>query len=206
MMLLKLLSKTSEAKATTVPAHKRPQARLAANTLPNPLESEPLPATPGGFAAELRAMQNKAFCESERYQGQQNRADRVGALPILLELERKVVKRFKKLGIPMFSVYVMRSRAEQAELFARKKTKAKPGESPHQYGLAFDIIHGVKGYELTDRQWLLVKHIVFETAQSLGVKLRWGGDWDGDGNIYDNQLFDPAHFEIANWREIGTKR
>lgn len=151
-------------------------------------------------------MQNKAFCASERYQGQQNRAGRVGALPALLEVERKAVKRFKKLGVPMFAVCVMRSHAEQREAFARGKSKAQPGQSPHQYGLAFDLIHGIKGYELTDRQWLLVKHIVFEVAASCGVKLRWGGDWDGDGDIYDNQLFDPAHFEIANWRDIGAKR
>lgn len=190
----------------TAPAYLRPEARLAANTLPNPLEEEPLPVTPGGFAAELRAMQNKAFCASERYQKQQSRADRVGALPALLEVERKAVKRFKRLGVPMFALCVMRSHAEQREAFARGKSNAQPGQSPHQYGLAFDLIHGVKAYELTDRQWLLVKHIVFEVAQSCGVKLRWGGDWDGDGDIYDNKLFDPAHFEIANWRDIGTKR
>lgn len=32
---------------------------------------------------------------------------------------------------------------------------------------------------------------------SLGVKIRWGGDWDGDGDIRDQRFNDLVHFELA---------
>jgi len=32
-------------------------------------------------------------------------------------------------------------------------------------------------------------------AASIGIKLRWGGDWDGDGKVRDNRFNDLPHFE-----------
>ena len=29
-------------------------------------------------------------------------------------------------------------------------------------------------------------------------RLRWGGDWDRDGDLTDNILFDGPHFEIIS--------
>ena len=33
-------------------------------------------------------------------------------------------------------------------------------------------------------------------GETLGVKLRWGGDWDGDNNTYDQKFHDLGHIEI----------
>jgi len=33
-------------------------------------------------------------------------------------------------------------------------------------------------------------------AQKLGIPLRWGGDWDRDGDITDNKFQDLPHFEL----------
>ena len=33
-------------------------------------------------------------------------------------------------------------------------------------------------------------------ADSLGLEIRWGGDWDGDGDFHDQTLVDLVHFEI----------
>ncbi len=158
------------------------------------------------FTADLRDMIDRAFCEGQRYKEQQHRADLTNAHPALLEVLRKSVRRLKKMGVPVFAHCVLRSPSDQARLYAKGLSNAKPGESPHQYGLAFDLIHGVKAWNLTDRQWAIIKHVVFEVAAACGVKLRWGGDWDGDGDIHDQRLYDPAHFELADWRDIGTKR
>ena len=35
----------------------------------------------------------------------------------------------------------------------------------------------------------------FAAAKELGVKLRWGGDWDGDGNTKEHKLQDWGHIE-----------
>lgn len=37
---------------------------------------------------------------------------------------------------------------------------------------------------------------VVQMAQDLGVSLRWGGDWDGDGDRSDQTFNDLVHFEL----------
>ena len=36
------------------------------------------------------------------------------------------------------------------------------------------------------------------TALHLGVRLRWGGDWDGDWQTRDNAFDDLAHYELED--------
>ena len=38
--------------------------------------------------------------------------------------------------------------------------------------------------------WVMAK------AKEMGIKLRWGGDWDNDFNIAEHRLIDMPHFEI----------
>lgn len=44
--------------------------------------------------------------------------------------------------------------------------------------------------------FIKVKDIVFEEANKLGIKLTWGADWDGDGNIAEHKLQDYPHYEL----------
>lgn len=145
-------------------------------------------------ASELRGMIDRSFLLSERHKGQHNRADRSRGHPTLLEFERVLIKRFAKLGVPMFAHCVYRNDVEQQSLYARGLSKAKPGQSAHNHGLAVDIVHGTKAWDLTRKQWDLVGHVGKEVAASLGIKVEWGGDWS---------FYDPAHWELANWRDIG---
>lgn len=39
---------------------------------------------------------------------------------------------------------------------------------------------------------------VLNVAKNLGIELVWGGDWDGDLNIKDQNLDDLPHFELKN--------
>lgn len=34
------------------------------------------------------------------------------------------------------------------------------------------------------------------TAQQMGIKIRWGGDWNGNFDLKDQNFFDLPHFEI----------
>jgi len=38
---------------------------------------------------------------------------------------------------------------------------------------------------------------VLGVASQLGVKLRWGGDWDSDRNVAEETFRDLPHFELA---------
>nr|QJB21342.1 MAG: hypothetical protein [Microvirus sp.] len=147
------------------------------------------------YGAELRAIMDRPFTHSERYKAQQTRALRAGAHPDVIEFERRLVARFRKLGVPMWAHCFVRSDADQNALFVRGLSKARAGESPHNYGLAVDIVHGTKAWELTRKQWELVGHVGKEVARQLGIDVEWGGDW---------KFYDPAHWELSSWRDIGT--
>lgn len=153
------------------------------------------PSSAAAFGAELRGMRDRAFCLSERYKAQQTRVPRAGSHPDIVEFERRLVARCRKIGVPLFAHCFLRSAAEQNKLFAAGTTKARAWESPHNYGLAVDIIHGTKAWDLTRKQWEIVGHMGKEVAAQLGLKVVWGGDW---------KFYDPAHWELANWRDIGS--
>lgn len=37
----------------------------------------------------------------------------------------------------------------------------------------------------------------FAAAHDLGIQIRWGGDWDGDGSTKDQKLSDLGHIELV---------
>lgn len=105
------------------------------------------------------------------------------------------IKRMRGAGIPMFASEMMRDRKRQDELFAQGRSSAPAGMSPHQYGLAVDIIHSKKGWKLTKREWEIYGHIGDEVAQMAGLKIESGKTW--------TKPWDPAHWQIIDWREIA---
>lgn len=151
---------------------------------------------PDAYAKELQGMVDRAFCYSQKWGEQQMRADRHGAQPELLEFERKLIKRAFKLGIPLFAHSVNRTSVEQNRLFKEGRSKARAGESPHNFGAAVDLIHGTKGWGLTRKQWAILGHLGKELAVALTLDVTWGGDW---------KFYDPAHWELTDWRAIRAQ-
>ncbi|MFC3705921.1 M15 family metallopeptidase [Devosia honganensis] len=138
-------------------------------------------------------MRDREFLASLRHQEQQFRAGREGAHPFIVAFEGRFIRRMRALGVPMFAHEVWRMPERQDELYRAGRSKAKAGQSPHNFGCAVDLVHGTQGWNLNDQQWSLIGHVGKEVALSLGVKLVWGGDW---------KFYDPAHWELADWRVI----
>lgn len=161
--------------------------------------SEPETPIPPGMGNALRGMANGPFLLTRNYQEQQWRAERKGAHPNILIWEKIVVKRLAAVNVPMFSHEIIRGLDRQMQLYNEGFSKAKPGSSAHQYGCADDLIHGVKAWDLSTEAWLLIGHIGKDVARQLGVPIVWGGDWKKPGQKLG---WDPAHWELANWREI----
>ena len=46
--------------------------------------------------------------------------------------------------------------------------------------------------------WCQLSGAMFDAAKELGITLRWGGDWDMDGDTTDQSFNDWAHFELVN--------
>lgn len=79
----------------------------------------------------------------------------------------------------------------------RIRTKAAPGQSYHNYGLAFDVVHLLKGgksidYHSSDDEWW---NEIGKIGKAFG--LEWGGDWEN--------FVDRPHFQYRagkHWRDM----
>ena len=47
----------------------------------------------------------------------------------------------------------------------------------------------------TERFIVYARHVLAK-AKELGISIRWGGDWDGDGDMTDQRFMDLVHFEL----------
>lgn len=99
--------------------------------------------------------------------------------------------------------HTLRTMDEQAKLYAQGRTlpgpqvtKAKPGQSPHNFGMAFDIcfVGKVPYPPDKDPRWLKLGML----AESLG--LSWGGP-NGKG---DRFTWDRPHFERPDWKKASS--
>lgn len=90
-----------------------------------------------------------------------------------------------------------RTLERQAQLLAEKKTQVKFGKHNVNPSDAVDVAPLVDGKpELNDREQLsFFAGFVLATACSLGIKLRWGGDWNQNLSIKDNAWDDLFHYE-----------
>lgn len=121
--------------------------------------------------------------------------------PKLQPMATRLIEMAKEKGINAKVIAGLRTHAEQDKLYAQGRskpgdvvTKAKGGQSIHNYGLAFDIgifsdddktYHGESPYYKT----------VGQLGKSLG--LTWGGDW---------KFVDEPHFEYPHGKSIAQLR
>jgi len=89
----------------------------------------------------------------------------------------------------------LRSQERQNELVAQGKSKTKFGK--HVAGKALDL--APYPIDWNDRErFHYMGGLIRGIGHSLGVKIRWGGDWDSDGEIKDNAFDDLVHVEIRD--------
>tara|TARA_R110000796_G_scaffold33027_1_gene85945 strand:- start:5853 stop:6233 length:381 start_codon:yes stop_codon:yes gene_type:complete len=89
----------------------------------------------------------------------------------------------------------VRSKERQEQLLAQGKTKTK--YSKHITGKAVDLAPYPINWE--DREMFhYMGGMLRGIGQSMGLKIRWGGDWDSDGDINDNKFDDLVHVEIKD--------
>lgn len=96
-----------------------------------------------------------------------------------------------------------RAPERQNELYASGESKAKAGESAHNYSPSFgvDIIPHPLGYADGQFMLLLAGHII-GVAEKMGYKVTNGSDWDRDGMTIDTNFKDFWHFELTDWRKM----
>jgi len=85
----------------------------------------------------------------------------------------------------------------QDQLFRKGLSKAKAGESKHNSfpSMAVDLAPYPIDWKDTERFALLAGHIL-AISKRMGYNIRWGKDWDQDGDLNDQTFNDYAHFEL----------
>lgn len=99
-------------------------------------------------------------------------------------------------------VYGMRTPAEQQILFDQKLSKTLASKhlmQPDGWCHAIDFAPFVNGAIPWDKKHYFYHFagIVLTVADIQGVQLRWGGDWDSDGDLDDQTFMDLVHFELV---------
>ena len=87
----------------------------------------------------------------------------------------------------------LRSEQRQEKLLKEGSTKTK--FSKHITGKAVDLAPYPIDWKDRDR-FHYMGGMIRGIAKQLNVPVRWGGDWDGDGETKDNSFDDLVHVEI----------
>lgn len=91
----------------------------------------------------------------------------------------------------------LRTKERQRQLVNEGKSKTM--NSRHLTGHAVDlwaIVNGKVSWE--QKHYIVIAEAVMQAANELGIPVRWGGDWDGDGNWKEERFFDGPHFELRS--------
>lgn len=103
-----------------------------------------------------------------------------------------------------------RSEEEQNDAYLRGSSKLKFPHSKHNASpaLAIDIAptskeknvvwptYGAKRYTAQVGSYYYLAGVILKVASDMGIELRWGGDWDGDGDFTDQSFNDLVHYEL----------
>ena len=94
-------------------------------------------------------------------------------------------------------IETQRSKEKQDKMVAEGKSKLAWPKSKHNAtpALAADIAPWPIDWNDTDR-FSHLAGVVRGIAQQMCVPLRWGGDWDRDGELSNNRFNDLPHVEV----------
>ena len=89
----------------------------------------------------------------------------------------------------------LRSEQRQEKLLEQGSTKTK--FSKHIEGKAVDLAPYPIDWEDRDR-FHYMGGMIRGIAKQLNINVRWGGDWDSDGDVKDNGFDDLVHVELKD--------
>lgn len=115
-------------------------------------------------------------------------------------LQRVLIETIKHIDYRIINGH--RGQAEQNRLYLLGRSKVKYPNSKHNAdpSHAFDVAPYYTGsphIRWSDRAgFIYLAGVIMGIAASMGIKLRWGGDWDSDNDQSDERFRDFGHFEI----------
>ena len=119
---------------------------------------------------------------------------------------QRVLRRALSYGVDFSVIEGHRTLERQLSLYNQGKSQIdgvnRKGQHNYWPSRAVDVlpypgeINGVSVWKDKQRFCVLAGLIMAAAAEE-GVSIRWGGDWDGDGNNADSNFNDLPHFELS---------
>lgn len=112
----------------------------------------------------------------------------------------KVILRALELSEIDFGIaWGHRDELAQNEAYMANKSTLKFPHSKHNSNpsRAVDIYAYVGGVNWESKYYYYLAGVILAVAKEMDVNLRWGGNWDRDGDFSDNSFNDLGHFELV---------
>ena len=96
-----------------------------------------------------------------------------------------------------------RNKEKQNKAFAEGKSQKQFPYSNHNQlpSIAIDAVPYPINWETKNpkdlARWYAFAGFVLGVASQMGIKIKWGGDWDSDKDFKDQDFNDLPHFELA---------
>lgn len=118
---------------------------------------------------------------------------------LLQKLAKEVIIRVEYVDFAIIWGY--RDKATQDSAYRTGHSGKKWPNSKHNKlpSLAIDIAVYKDGKLSWDPiYYYYLAGVFFTVANELGIKIRWGGNFDGDSDFKDQKLYDLGHYELSN--------
>ena len=113
--------------------------------------------------------------------------------PDLQRLFRAVVK---EVDCTILEGHRNRARQNRMVRVGKSKVEWPNGKHNPMPSEAVDVAPYIQGGpSMNSRQCAFFAAKVQAKAEELGIEIRWGGDWDGDGDLTDQTFNDLFHYE-----------
>ena len=116
------------------------------------------------------------------------------------DLQRLMKAVVEKYDISIICGY--RSQEEQEQAFLAGRSKARFGESKHNSwpSRAVDVVpYPFSAEDWKDTHWFAhMAGYIKAVADQLGIRIRWGGDWNQDNRLSNEGFWDLPHFELMD--------
>lgn len=128
------------------------------------------------------------------YYGEESERNLAQVHPDLQRVFREVIK---LMDVSIVTGY--RGREEQNAKYEQGKSEVRYPDSMHNKEPSLAVDAAPYPYDPDNRErFTYMAGLVLGIAHTLGVSLRWGGDWDQDGEVKDNDFDDLFHFELVD--------